>query len=87
VRALLERLSPERVAPDVRARLVLVHGLDDRAVPYTESLRLAAARPARTRVVLVRVLDHVEPGRVGTWPGAAREFAALVLIVYGLARS
>src|SRR5437867_3041976 len=55
----LDALSPIRVARDIRARLILVHGRDDRAVPYTESLRLAAARPERTRLVLVGVVDHV----------------------------
>jgi len=81
---LLARMSPERVARDIRARLLLVHGVDDRAVPYTESLRLAAARPERTRVVLVHLVGHVEPGRDRAWLTAARELAALALVVYGL---
>ncbi|HET7342144.1 MAG TPA: hypothetical protein VFL90_11815 [Methylomirabilota bacterium] len=82
---LLARLSPERVAREISARLVLVHGVDDPAVPYTESLRLAAARPERTRLVLVHVLEHVEAGRRGPRLAALREFAALLLVVYGLA--
>jgi dipeptidyl aminopeptidase/acylaminoacyl peptidase len=77
-------MSPERVARDIRARLLLVHGVDDRAVPYTESLRLAAARPEGTRVVLVHLLDHVEPGRGRSWLAAARELASLAVVVYGL---
>jgi pimeloyl-ACP methyl ester carboxylesterase len=84
VAALLARLSPERVAREISARLVLVHGIDDPAVPYTESLRLAAARPARTRVVLVHVLEHVEPGRRGARLAAVREFVSLLLVIYGL---
>jgi hypothetical protein len=36
-------------------------------------------------VVLVNVLEHVEPGRIRAWLTAAREFAALVLVMYGLA--
>lgn len=60
LRALLDALSPERVAADIRARLVLVHGRSDPAVPYTESLRLAAARPARTTLALVGAVGHVE---------------------------
>ena len=83
---LLDRISPERVVGEVRARLVLVHGVDDRAVPYTESLRLAAARPAGTRVVLVHLVEHVEGTRIRAWSTAARELAALVLVVYGLGR-
>ena len=84
---LLARLSPERVAPQIRARLILVHGIDDRAVPYTESLRLAAARPARTRVVLIHLVGHVEAARPRAWSTAARELAELVLVVYGLRRA
>jgi len=83
---LLTRLSPERIAREIRARLVLVHGVDDRAVPYTESLRLAAARPADTRVVLVHLVEHVEGTRIHAWSTAARELGALVLVVYGLGR-
>jgi len=83
---LLERLSPERVARDITARLVLVHGVDDPAIPYTESLRLAAARPRRTRVVLVHVLQHVEPGRGAARLSALRELVSLVLVFYGLGR-
>jgi pimeloyl-ACP methyl ester carboxylesterase len=87
VAELLDRLSPERVVATIRAPLVLVHGVDDRAVPYTESLRLAAARPEGTRVVLVRLVEHVEGTPVRAWPAAARELGMLVLIVYGLGQS
>ena len=84
---LLARLSPERVAREIRARLVLVHGVDDPAVPYTESLRLAAARPERTRVVLVHLVGHVEGAPARSWWAAVRELGALVLVVYGLGRA
>lgn len=84
VARLLAALSPERVIDRVKARLVLVHGVNDRAVPYTESLRLAAARPRRTRVVLVRVLDHVEAAPPGRWGDRLRELAALLLAIHGL---
>jgi len=86
VAELLARLSPERVAREIPARLVLVHGVDDPAVPYTESLRLAAARPQRTQLVLVHVLQHVDPGRAAERLSALREFGALVLVLYGLGR-
>ena len=59
-RALIAALSPERVVRDVRAPIVLVHGRADPAVPFTESLRLAAARPDGTHVVLVGSIGHVE---------------------------
>jgi len=80
----LDALSPIRVARDIRARLILVHGRDDRAVPYTESLRLAAARPERTRLVLVGVVDHVKGQGASGWQGA-RDFLALWGVMYGLA--
>ncbi len=66
---LLARLSPEQVVPRLSARLFLVHGRGDPAVPFTESLRLAAAARDRpgTRLLIVGVLAHVEgesgPGR------------------------
>ncbi len=60
---LLARLSPEEAVPRVRARLFLVHGRNDPAVPFTESLRLAdAAGKAGTRLVVAGMLQHVEPG-------------------------
>lgn len=77
----LDALSPVRVARDIRARLVLVHGRTDRAVPYTESLRLAAARPERTTLALVGVMDHVAGG--AHWQDA-RDFLTLWRVVYGL---
>lgn len=83
LRALLDALSPARVAADIPGRLVLVHGRLDPAVPYTEALRLAAARPRRTTVTLVTVLDHVEGAPVSVW-SAARDLLALWRIAYGL---
>ncbi len=80
----LDSLSPIRVARDIRARLVLVHGRTDRAVPYTESLRLAAARPDQTTLVLVGVVDHVKGRGAAGWQGA-RDFLALWGVMYGLA--
>lgn len=60
IRALLDAASPVRYVRRLPGRLLLVHGRDDPAVPYTEALRLAAAAdPARTRLVLVGLLAHV----------------------------
>ena len=73
---LLARLSPEHMAARIPARLLLVHGRGDPAVPFTESLRLAdAARgKAGTRVVVVGAVAHVEPGDGGPgWGGTAPE--------------
>ena len=79
----LEGFSPLSVARDIRARLILVHGRADRAVPYTESLRLAAARPARTTVALVGVMDHVEGGGAAGWQ-ELRDVVALWRVMYAL---
>jgi pimeloyl-ACP methyl ester carboxylesterase len=81
---LLDALSPERVARDIRARLVLVHGRGDPTVPYTESLRLAAARPEGTTVILVRAVGHLEgPGGLVVWR-RFRDLLALGGVVYRL---
>ncbi len=63
-RRLLDALSPEGEVGRIRAPLFLIHGQDDPAVPFTESLRLeqavrAAGREVRT--VIVGSLRHVEP--------------------------
>jgi pimeloyl-ACP methyl ester carboxylesterase len=83
IRTVLEQLSPMRAMPDVRARVILVHGYADRAVPYTESLRLAAARPARTDVVLLHTVGHVEAATGSVWR-AAREGLRLLLAFHAL---
>jgi hypothetical protein len=77
VQALLDALSPVHVVHDIRARIVLVHDRADPAVPYTESLRLAAAHPAGTQVILVDLLDHVEARGL---PGAARHAGDLARV-------
>ena len=64
--ALLETLSPARHLGRTRARLLVVHGKEDPAIPFTESLRLAAAAPDRSRLVLVDLIGHVE-GQAPAW--------------------
>ena len=83
LRRYLDELSPIRVAPSIRARLILVHGRADRAVPYTESLRLAAARPERTTLVLVGLVEHVEGARGRSFT-EARDLVALWRVIYAL---
>ena len=83
LRRLLEALSPERVVTRLRGRLVLVHGRNDPAVPFTESLRLAeAARRAGipSRLVLLGVVGHVEPAER---PGGGWNRAAELAILWG----
>ena len=74
-RELLDALSPGRVLGGLHAPLFLVHGRQDPAVPFTESLRLrtaalAAGRPVRATIV--GALGHVEAG------SHAGDFADLV---------
>jgi fermentation-respiration switch protein FrsA (DUF1100 family) len=62
-RELLEALSPGRGVAGLRAPLFLIHGRQDPAVPFTESLRLetaarAAGRPVRAAIV--GAVGHVE---------------------------
>lgn len=62
-RDLLEALSPGPTIGRLRAPLFLIHGRQDPAVPFTESLRLdaaarAAGRPVRTAIV--GAIGHVE---------------------------
>jgi len=85
-RALLDVLSPARDVGRLPARLLLVHGRDDPAIPFTESRRLAAAAdPARTRLVVVSLLAHVE-GRAPAFVQQARDLLALWTVLYELFR-
>ena len=81
---LLDALSPVRVLEAISADLVLVHGRDDVAVPYTESIALAARRPERTRLVLVGAVAHVEAAPVTAVASHARDLLALWSVVYAL---
>ena len=78
-RRLLNELSPAGRLARLRAPLFLVHGRDDPAVPYSESLRLAAAAQAAgrpPRVVIVGAVGHVEPGERATLGDLVRLWAA-----------
>lgn len=64
---------------ELRAALILLHGRDDRIIPYTESLKLAAAAPPeQTSLTIVDNLAHVDlapPGpidRLRLWRAAYR---------------
>jgi pimeloyl-ACP methyl ester carboxylesterase len=82
----LDTLSPLRVASAIGARLMLVHGRGDPVVPYTESLRLAAARPERTTLVLVGLVGHVEAAD-GSGGQAVRDLFALWRVMYAVMRA
>jgi dienelactone hydrolase len=81
-RELLDALSPARHLGRTRVRLLLVHGRNDPAIPFTESLRLAAAAPDRARLVLVELIGHVE-GQVPAWRRLA-DLARLWSVCYEL---
>jgi len=81
-RALLAALSPAGHLTGTHVRLLLVHGRDDPAIPFTESLRLAAAAGPRGRSVIVGLIAHVE----GQAPGWRRlpDLARLWTVCYEL---
>lgn len=45
----------------LKAKLILVHGMDDSLIPYSESLALAAARPGHhTQLFLIEGMSHID---------------------------
>jgi hypothetical protein len=61
VREGLDRLSPLRAVPRLSGRLLIAHGADDDSIPFTESLRLAAASGGRARVAILQTFHHTGP--------------------------
>ena len=64
----LDSLSPLAVMPRLAGRLLIAHGAGDESIPFTESLRLAAA--GRTSAVILGTFHHVGPA--SRWPSPAR---------------
>ncbi|HSF01515.1 MAG TPA: CocE/NonD family hydrolase, partial [Solirubrobacterales bacterium] len=60
-RKALERLSPLSAAGRIRAPLLIAHGAQDPSIPYTESLRLAAAAAGRARLTIFETFHHTGP--------------------------
>ncbi len=59
-----------RIISQLSAHLILIHGLDDPIIPYTESLRLKdSLLRDQVELFLVRGLMHVDvtPGLLGSW--------------------
>jgi dienelactone hydrolase len=86
-RALLDALSPGRALAGLRAPLFLVHGRQDPAVPFTETLRLqAAARAAGlpVRAAIVGAVGHVE---AGPRSGASADLVRLWATFYAFRRT
>ncbi len=65
VQTLFRALSPIRVMDTLRARLLLIHGIGDPAIPYTESQKLYTAARGRARLILLQVIGHVDPQAIG----------------------
>ncbi|HYB69212.1 MAG TPA: hypothetical protein VEH80_01005 [Candidatus Bathyarchaeia archaeon] len=85
-RALLDALSPGSTVGRLRAPLFLIHGREDPAVPFTESLRLEAAarRAGRTaRIEIVGGIGHVDPG----WGAGVVTLLRLWSAAYGFRRA
>jgi pimeloyl-ACP methyl ester carboxylesterase len=81
-RQLLAELSPEHALPRIEAPMFLVHGRDDPAVPFTESLRLeeiGRAAGRRVSIAIAGAVVHVEPGS----PGGVRDLLGLWAAFYG----
>lgn len=84
-RQALDALSPLEAVRTLRARLVLAHGRGDDSIPFTESLRLAAAAGPRARLALLETFHHTGPQPL--WQSAvarARDGVALVSVVDAL---
>ena len=75
-------MSPARHLGRSRARLLVVQGKDDPAIPFTESLRLVATVPDRSRLVLIELIGHVE-GQRPSWRRVA-DFVRLWSVCYEL---
>ena len=65
-RAALDDLSPLRAMPRLTAPLLVAHGAADPSIPFTESLRLAAAASAGARVTIFESFHHTGPRTL--WP-------------------
>ena len=62
----LDALSALAAARRLNGRLVIAHGADDASIPFTESLRLAAAAGDRARVAVLRTFHHTGPRALWT---------------------
>ena len=86
VRALLDDLSPVRGLGGVKAKVHLMHELDDNLVPFVESRKLATALSSQGLLVRhteFRLFSHVQPDDVDA-AAAAPELWKLLWHVHGL---
>ena len=76
-------LDPQPLLPGIQCEVVLAHGRTDRLIPYTETLRLHANLPPRTRatVTITGLFSHTSGERgmhFGRYAREAARFAGLV---------
>jgi len=66
-RAYMVQLSPVRALKQIKAYFIIVHGMEDYSIPYTESMKLADAVGDRRRVRLALLprFTHTELARTG----------------------
>jgi len=60
---------------ELHAHLILIHGLDDTLVPYTESIALAHAARGKAHLFLIKSFGHVEP-QLSSLPDALKFWQA-----------
>jgi fermentation-respiration switch protein FrsA (DUF1100 family) len=63
-RQALARLSPLGSVHRLTGRLLIAHGAGDESIPFTESLRLAAAARGRARLAILHGFHHTGPQTV-----------------------
>ena len=83
VRERLRDISPSTYVHDLRARIFVMHDVDDSFVPYVESRRFVAALPPDRRVYTeFSIFAHVEPTRSVDLPAFVGEVLKLVRHMY-----
>jgi fermentation-respiration switch protein FrsA (DUF1100 family) len=86
-RDLLDALSPGRVLGGLHAPLFLIHGRQDPAVPFTESLRLRTAALAVGRPVRAAIVGAVGHVEAGSHAGGLADLVRLWAIFYAFQRT
>jgi hypothetical protein len=69
VREYVYQLSPARAIKYITASFIIIHGMDDYSVPYTEGMRLADAVGDKNRVVLALLPYLAQSGPLETSAG------------------
>ncbi|OLC52663.1 MAG: hypothetical protein AUH85_16355 [Chloroflexi bacterium 13_1_40CM_4_68_4] len=83
LRERLREISPSTYVGDLRAKMFVMHDVDDTFVPFVESRRLVAALPPAQRVYTeFSIFAHVQPTRSLDLPAFAGEVLKLVRHMY-----